>query len=142
MADDESYHALDKIGPVRFTAVNNNEPNYSASRQFVEDVSTTQVAKDISAIIVDGAYLTLFAQNGDVYYSLADTANATTAQIDPAARTGPAAVNAPRVCQVIPAGTEREFRIPRGKTFLHYMTASGTAVLRGYQSSARRGNGR
>ena len=129
---DPNNAALKPIGAVRNAgALSPGRVAISESAAF--DVTTTQVALDLSTRFpsaLRGAFLTLTAQGGDVYIAFAPGSNTTTYSLSTTSRSGQDMAG-----MVLLAGTSRDLCVPPGMTHLHYETAAGTAVLRGYVSS-------
>lgn len=82
-----------------------------------------------------GHFITLHADGGDVYLAFHKTAGGT---VDPTVTTAKAVT----ICQRIPSGQDRTFRLPAADSpndtayqFITARTSAGTATLRGYISS-------
>jgi hypothetical protein len=82
-----------------------------------------------------GHFLTLHADGGDVYLAFHKTSGGT---VDPTVTTAKAVT----LCQRIPSGQDRTFRLPANDSpndpayqFITARTSAGTATLRGYISS-------
>ncbi len=98
-------------------------------RQGAIAVTTTTGGVDVGATLSkgkDGHFVTLHADGGDVYFAFNDSATGT---LDETQVTGTG------VCQKIPSGQDRSFRLVGAFTFIRVKTASGTATLRYYLSS-------
>lgn len=111
--------------------------------QFAIDVTTSSAANDLNTYLTrykNGHFLTLHADGGDIYYGFDISGSGS---IDTTARGAGGAT----VCQKIPSGQDRSFRIPPGSStpngnpyrYLLLRMATGTAVLRGYVSSLNSG---
>jgi hypothetical protein len=135
------FEAANIIGPALNVAAAGGFPAIRV--QFAIDVTTSSAANDLNTYLTkfkNGHYLTLHADGGDIYYSF-DVSNG--GSIDTTARGAGGAT----VCQKIPSGQDRSFRVPPGSTsptgnpyrYLLLRTATGTAVARGYVSSLNSG---
>ena len=95
------------------------------------DVDATSDNTDLATVFAQcgsGDWITVFNDSLDATVYIALGASAGT--IDPAARGAGVTV-----CWPIAPNTQQSMRVQEGRTFLHYITATGTSTIRVYRSS-------
>jgi hypothetical protein len=96
----------------------------------VAAVTSTGASTNLDSASWYNLYITVQAETADVYILFAATSVVAEALSDVATGSGAT------VCAVVPAGTEKNFRVQRGiHKYIGYKTATGSATLRMFKSS-------